>query len=100
MSNNEGNSARFSAYWGEMNRRGFLQGVMAATLGMGLLAGCDLAGQQPQVQGQAAPAAQGSGNNPFGKPMKAAFTNAGLGATWCAQGKEAADKCASGWALR
>ncbi len=94
MSYNQDNSARFSDYWGEMNRRGFLQGIMAATLGMGLLAGCDLTGQQPQGQDQAAPAAQSSGgsNLPFGRSMKAAFTNAGLGATWCAQGKEAAEK--------
>jgi ribose transport system substrate-binding protein len=93
MSNNEGNGARFSDYWGEMNRRGFLQGVMTATLGLGLLAGCDLGGQQQQQQQeQAAPAAQSSGGGAFGKPMKAAFTNAGLGATWCAQGKEAAEK--------
>jgi ribose transport system substrate-binding protein len=93
MSTNEGKVAQFSEYWGEMNRRGFLQGVMAATLGMGLLAGCDLTGQpQTQQPEQAAPAAQSSGGGAFGKPMKAAFTNAGLGATWCAQGKEAAEK--------
>ena len=28
---------------------------------------------------------------PSGKPMKAAFSNAGLQATWCAQGKQAAE---------
>ena len=28
---------------------------------------------------------------PSGKPMKAAFSNAGLQATWCAQGKRAAE---------
>ena len=28
---------------------------------------------------------------PAGKPMKAAFSNAGLQATWCAQGKQAAE---------
>jgi len=39
----------------------------------------------------AGPAAQGAGNYPFGKPLKAAFSNAGLGATWCAQGKETAE---------
>jgi ribose transport system substrate-binding protein len=32
----------------------------------------------------------------FGKPLKAAFSNAGLGATWCAQGKEAAE-CWGKW---
>jgi ribose transport system substrate-binding protein len=83
----EDNGVQFAHYVSEINRRGFLQGLAAATLGAGLLAGCNPAGQQ------AAPAAQGSsGNFPFGRPLKAAFTNAGLGATWCAQGKEAADK--------
>ena len=28
---------------------------------------------------------------PSGKPMKAAFSNAGLQATWCAQGKQTAE---------
>ncbi|HXV41694.1 MAG TPA: sugar ABC transporter substrate-binding protein [Anaerolineae bacterium] len=95
MADNQDKGAQFSEVWGEMNRRGFLQGIMAATLGAGLLAGCDLAGQQPQTQDQAAaPVAQSSGECafPFGRAMKAAFTNAGLGATWCAQGKEAAEK--------
>ncbi len=93
MADNQDNGVQFVELWGAMTRRGFLQGLFTATAGAGLLAGCDLSGQQPQVQEQAAPAAQSSsGNLPFGKAMKAAFTNAGLGATWCAQGKEAADK--------
>jgi ribose transport system substrate-binding protein len=85
--NNENDKTTFSGYLKDINRRGFLQGV-AATFAMGLLAGCNFGGQQ------AAPASQSSGssNFPFGKPLKAAFTNAGLGATWCAQGKEAAEK--------
>ncbi|MBI1881187.1 MAG: sugar ABC transporter substrate-binding protein, partial [Chloroflexi bacterium] len=76
-----------------MTRRGFLQGLFAATAGAGLLSACNTGASQEA----AAPAAQssgdsGGGNLPFGKPLKAAFTNAGLGATWCAQGKEAAEK--------
>jgi ribose transport system substrate-binding protein len=85
--NNENQGVQFSGYLKEVNRRGFLQG-MGAMLTMGLLAGCQM------TVPQAAPAAQGgaSSNFPFGKPLKAAFSNAGLGATWCAQGKEAAEK--------
>ncbi|GAB4412071.1 MAG: sugar ABC transporter substrate-binding protein [Anaerolineae bacterium] len=94
MSDNQNQGVQFSEVWGAMTRRGFLQGVFAATAGAGLLAGCDLGGQQPQTQEQAAPAAQssGGGGGAFGKPLRAAFSNAGLGATWCAQGKEAAEK--------
>src|SRR6185503_71733 len=93
MADNQDKSVQFAEIWGAMTRRGFLQGLAAATLGTSLLAACET-GSQPQV---AAPAAQSSGDSsgaslPFGKPMKAAFTNAGLGATWCAQGKEAAEK--------
>ena len=93
MADNQDKSVQFAEIWGAMTRRGFLQGLAAATLGTSLLAACET-GNQPQV---AAPAAQSSGDSsgaslPFGKPMKAAFTNAGLGATWCAQGKEAAEK--------
>lgn len=69
----------------EMGRRGFLQGMMGLMAG-GLMAGCAV----PNQQGVAAPGAQGA-NLPFGKPLKAAFSNAGLGATWCAQGKETAE---------
>lgn len=70
----------------ELGRRGFLQSMMGLMAG-GLLAGCTV-----PVQQGAAPAAQGSGHAyPFGKPLKAAFSNAGLGATWCAQGKETAE---------
>nr|HMN29517.1 sugar ABC transporter substrate-binding protein [Caldilineaceae bacterium] len=69
----------------DLNRRGFLQGLAALAAG-GLLAGCTM---------PAPAAAPGAGaaqaNLPFGKPLKAAFSNAGLGATWCAQGKETAE---------
>jgi ribose transport system substrate-binding protein len=87
MSDNQDSGAKFSNVVGEINRRGFLQGFGAAMLGMGFLAACNSGGGE---QAQQAPAQ--SGNFPFGKPLKAAFTNAGLGATWCAQGKEAAEK--------
>lgn len=89
-SNTKNKGVQFSDYLKDVNRRGFLQG-MAAVLSMGMLAGCST-GDAPE----AAPAAQGGGgassNFPFGRPLKAAFTNAGLGATWCAQGKEAAER--------
>ncbi len=80
----EENSVRFSELTNSsVSRRGFLQGA-AAMAGLGVLAACSSG--EPEV------AAEVSGALPFGRPLKAAFTNAGLGATWCAQGKEAADK--------
>ncbi|MFN8439541.1 MAG: sugar ABC transporter substrate-binding protein [Caldilineaceae bacterium] len=83
MSQQEG--VQLSSVVNEMGRRGFLQGLMGLMAG-GMLAGC-VAPQQA-----AAPAAAGGGiAYPFGKPLKAAFSNAGLGATWCAQGKETAE---------
>jgi ribose transport system substrate-binding protein len=75
---------RFSEMMGAgMSRRGFLRGAAALT-GMGVLAACS-ADDAPE-------AAEGDASLAFGRPLKAAFTNAGLGATWCAQGKEAAEK--------
>ncbi len=44
----------------------------------------------PTTAAGAAPAAGGAVAG--GKALKAAFSNAGLGATWCAQGKEAAEQ--------
>jgi ribose transport system substrate-binding protein len=52
--------------------------------GLGVLAACS--SDEPEA------AVEASGDLPFGRPLKAAFTNAGLGASWCAQGKEAAEK--------
>lgn len=94
MTDQQSNEAKFSDLMGEVNRRGVLKGLAAAALGMGLMAGCSPATPAAQEQAEAAaPAAQSSGSTfPFGRPLKAAFTNAGLGATWCAQGKEAAEK--------
>ncbi len=80
----EENSVRFSELTNRsVNRRGFLQGA-AAIAGLGVLAACS--------SGEPDAAAEADGALPFGRPLKAAFTNAGLGATWCAQGKEAAEK--------
>jgi ribose transport system substrate-binding protein len=84
---NEDNGVQFSSYLKDIDRRGFLRGLAAATFGMGFLAACN-SGAAPEPEQAAAQ----SGNFPFGRPLKAAFTNAGLGATWCAQGAEAAKK--------
>jgi ribose transport system substrate-binding protein len=63
------------------NRRGFLQGSLA---GMG--AALAAFGINPALAQEMAKAAGRSD-----KPLKAAFSNAGLQATWCAQGKQAAE---------
>jgi len=70
-----------------MNRRGFM-GVAASSAITAFLAACGAT-----VQQKAAPAASSVDSAPaFGKPLKAAMSNAGLGATWCAQGKETAEQ--------
>jgi ribose transport system substrate-binding protein len=66
-----------------MSRRGALGASAGAALAA-LIGGVG-AGVSPAVL------AQGGGKPAFGKPLKAAMSNAGLGATWCAQGKEAAE---------
>ncbi|MGH7049884.1 MAG: twin-arginine translocation signal domain-containing protein, partial [Acetobacteraceae bacterium] len=63
-------------------RRGFLTGMGAAGAAGAMLAGF---GIEPALA-QAIAAAGRSG-----KPLKAAYSNAGLQATWCAQGKQAAE---------
>jgi ribose transport system substrate-binding protein len=92
MADPESNPAAMSEYMDFVTRRGFLTGS-AAFAAMAMLAAC---GGAPQTEPgaaapAAAPAAQGTHAYPFGKPLKAAFSNAGLGATWCAQGKQAAE---------
>ncbi len=62
------------------NRRDFL---LTAGLGAALLGGF---GISPAI---AAEMAKDTGRSE--KPLKAAFSNAGLQATWCAQGKQAAE---------
>jgi ribose transport system substrate-binding protein len=66
-----------------LDRRGLI--TAAATLGLGLLAGCHRspAGTKPQGAGRA--------DLPFGRKLKAALSNGGLGSTWCASGKETAE---------
>jgi ribose transport system substrate-binding protein len=68
-----------------LNRRGFLWGAAMAGVAS-FLAACGAAPAATQN------ATSGAAGNAFGKPLKAAFSNAGLGATWCAQGKEAAEQ--------
>ncbi len=63
------------------NRRGFLRGSLA---GMG--AALAAFGIDPALAQQI-----GKASGRSGKPLKAAFSNAGLQATWCAQGKQAAE---------
>jgi len=63
-------------------RRGFLAGMGAAGAAGAMLAGF---GIEPAL----AQAMAAVGRSP--KPLKAAYSNAGLQATWCAQGKQAAE---------
>ena len=69
----------------KLDRRRFLQnaGLTAGAVG-GAMAG--LMGGNPATMMAMAQELQASG-----KPLKAAFSNAGLQATWCAQGKAAAE---------
>lgn len=78
----EDNGTQFSELMNDVSRRGFLRGA-AALAGLGVLSACT----SGETEGD-----ESASNLPFGRPLKAAFTNAGLGATWCAQGKEAAEK--------
>jgi ribose transport system substrate-binding protein len=74
------------------SRRGFLESM--GVLGMAaVLAACGDATATPASGGSTtAQAAQAVGNAlTGGKKLKAAFSNAGLGATWCAQGKDVAE---------
>jgi ribose transport system substrate-binding protein len=70
-------------------RRGFIEGMGALGL-MGLLAACGDATATPAASAQGAAQAVGQSLT-GGKRLKAAFSNAGLGATWCAQGKDVAE---------
>ena len=64
-------------------RRGLLRGAAAGAAGAALFAGT---GIDPRL-GMALAKEAGRSE----KPLKAAFSNAGLQATWCAQGKRAAE---------
>lgn len=63
-------------------RRGFLAGMGAAGAAGAMLAGF---GIEPALAQAVAAVGRSS------KPLKAAYSNAGLQATWCAQGKQAAE---------
>jgi ribose transport system substrate-binding protein len=65
--------------FGDQSRRDMFKVLGAATLGAALLAD---AGFDPAIAQEL---------KPSGKPLKAAMSNAGLQATWCAQGKQAAE---------
>jgi ribose transport system substrate-binding protein len=86
MADDRGDGALLSEYMGFINRRGFLRGAAAASLASFLAACAEGAPNNAQNT-----SASGAGYA-FGKPLKAAMSNAGLGATWCAQGKEAAER--------
>jgi ribose transport system substrate-binding protein len=67
----------------QMGRRGLLGGAAAGAF---LMAACQkAAGEQTGAAGKA-------GNYPFGRPLKAAFVNAGLANSWPAQGKAATEQ--------
>lgn len=70
-------------YLEQLGRRGVLGGAAAAAL---LLAAC-----RGQASGDQQGTAKGA-NYPFGKPLKAAFVNAGLANSWPAQGKAATEQ--------
>ena len=76
--------AELPPFFEPLGRRGLLGG---AAMGALMLAACrGTAGGDSQANG-----AKG-GNYPFGKPLKAAFVNAGLANSWPAQGKAACDQ--------
>lgn len=87
MSNGRDGGVQMSEFMEFLSRRGFLRGAAAAGVAS-FLAAC--AGNAPAATVQNA--AQASAGNAFGRRLKAAFSNAGLGATWCAQGKETAER--------
>ena len=69
----------------KISRRATLAGIVATGLAAAPILGA--CAQTPATP--AAPAAQAPASGT--KTLKAAFSNAGLGATWCAQGKEIAE---------
>jgi ribose transport system substrate-binding protein len=86
VANERDGGVEMSDYMDFLNRRGFLKGAAMASVAS-FLAACNAA--QPAATTQNTASAAG---NAFGRPLKAAFSNAGLGATWCAQGKESAEQ--------
>lgn len=86
MADERDSGVQMSEYMAFINRRGFLRGAAIASVAS-FLAACGNAA--PTANQNTAASAAG---NAFGRPLKAAFSNAGLGATWCAQGKAAAEQ--------
>jgi ribose transport system substrate-binding protein len=86
MADERDSGAQLSEYMEFITRRGFLRGAAMAGVAS-FLAACAGSTANPA---QNAPASGGAAA--FGKPLKAAFSNAGLGATWCAQGKQTAEQ--------
>lgn len=86
MANDQDSGVQLGDFVASINRRGFLAGAAGAAVA-GFLAACGNAA----APNNAAQSAAGGGGA-FGRPLKAAFSNAGLGATWCAQGKETAEQ--------
>ena len=84
MANERDSGTQMLEYMELVNRRGFLKGAAMAGVAS-FLAAC--AGNAPAAGPSAA-----AGGGAFGKPLKAAMSNAGLGATWCAQGKATAEQ--------
>ena len=66
-----------------LNRRDFIRGTTAAGAAGALFGGF---GMDPFVA-----SAMAADMGRSDKPLKAAFSNAGLQATWCAQGKQTAE---------
>lgn len=96
MSDYKDDESQLSEYMEFATRRGFMRGA-AMSAAMAFLAACAGPPQQNSASSTQAPAAQApaqanAAGYAFGKPLKAAMSNAGLGATWCAQGKETAEQ--------
>jgi ribose transport system substrate-binding protein len=73
----------------QLDRRGFLKGLAAMTAGATILAACS----NSEADSESA-AEGGDASLPFGRRLKAAFSNAGLANSWPAQGKAAVDQWA------
>jgi ribose transport system substrate-binding protein len=83
MAIDENQKNTFTSAAAEWTRRGLLGG--AAGLAATLLAGCRTSSSTSSSSSGASAAL------PFGRKLKAAFSNCGLGSTWCASGKETAE---------
>lgn len=85
----EGQAVSLNTVAHQIDRRGFLKGFAALTAGASVLAACggsDNSGTEAQQGGET--------HLPFGRRLKAAFSNVGLANSWPAQGKAAVDQWA------